>query len=83
MAVKMPHPRINPRVKGEYVKAGVSSWLKLADILRAEQAGPDFQFVFKAGSHMRDVHGPSFVYRGSDKAAVMSSLRGRGIPVQE
>lgn len=79
----MPHPRINPRVRGDYIKSGLDSWLKLADILRAEQAGPDFRFVFKAGSYMRDVHGPTFVYRGSNKAAVASSLRGRGIPVQE
>lgn len=84
---KLPHPRINPNVKGSYVKlsgfvhprdARMRNWVRVEDIQRAEP------FVDASGRGMR-VHfkpvlaRPVFVYRGGGIDRAKAELAKRGI----
>lgn len=79
----MPHPRINPAVKGEYIKVGdapFGDWVKLSDILRSQDVndaqGPGILFVFRGGK-------PSFISRSDQRVRIKESLRKKNIDVRD
>lgn len=70
----MPHPRINPAVKGKYIK--IRNWIKLSAVVRATR----LTIAGKPTLRLQIQGKPSLDYSGPLLNFCESQLRKEGVP---